>query len=319
MATPPPIPLPGPGGPSAGPVTAGPVRDNFRAIIWALISVLGASAMSLAVRGVVEEIDSRMVVMFRAGVTSFVIFGIIIVLPKMRRNLRFSRPWLHLLRGGLIGVSTNLGFYTLAHIPLATATVLFFTAPIFATILGAVVHGEKVGPRRIAAVIAGVIGALVILRPGYEAFHPAMLTALGSSALFSIALTLSRNLANADGALSTYFSSVVITVLVTLPIAVPVWEYPDTPILWFAMAVVVAASALRGVADIQAYRYGEAAILAPIAYLRLVLIGFGAWILFAETIDDATLIGAVIIISATLYIALREARLRKKILPENPS
>ncbi len=315
MATPPPIPLPGPGGPSAGPTASGPVRDNYRAIIWALISVIGASAMSLAVRGVVLEIDSRMVVMFRAGVTSLVLLALIIAWPRMRRNLRFSRPGLHLLRGGLIGVSTNLGFYTLAHIPLATATVLFFTAPIFATILGAVVHGERVGPRRIAAVIAGVIGALVILRPGFEAFHPAMLTALGSSALFSVALTLSRDLANADGALSTYFSSVVITVLVTLPVVVPVWEYPDTPILWFAMAIVVAMSALRGVADIQAYRYGEAAILAPIAYLRLVLIGVGAWLLFAETIDAATWVGAAIIISATLYIALREARLRKKHQP----
>jgi len=303
-------PIPGPG-PTAIPVAAAPVRDNVRGIIWAFISVFGASLMTLAVRGVTIEIDSRMVVMFRAGITTALIVVGLILFARARRQLRFSRPGLHLLRGALIGVSTNLGFYTLAHVPLASATVLFFTAPIFATVLGALVHGERVGPRRIAAVTAGFIGALVILRPGYEAFHPAMLAALGSSALFSIALTLSRNLANADGALSTYFSSVVITVLVTLPIAVPVWELPSSWIVWLSVAVLVVTSALRGVADIQAYRYAEAAILAPIAYLRLVIIGVGAWLLFDETIDGPTWIGAVIIVAATLYIARREAVLRK--------
>lgn len=311
MSIPPPTPMPGPGGPTAAPIEPAPVQDNLRGIIWALVSVVGASMMSLAVRGVALEVDSRMVVMFRAGISTLIMVAAIILVSRLRKDLRFSRPWLHLLRGLLIGVSTNLGFYTLVHIPLATATVLFFTAPIFATILGAVIHGERVGPRRIAASAAGFVGALVILRPGLEAFHPAMVTALGSSALFAVALTLSRGLANADGALSTYFSSVVITVLVTLPIAVPVWEYPTAPVTWFAVGVLVITSALRGIADIQAYRYGEAAILAPIAYLRLVLIGVGAWLLFGEGIDVPTGIGAVIIIGSTLYIARREAKLRK--------
>lgn len=312
MRAPPLLPMPGPGGPTGAPIEPDPNQDNIRAIIWALISALAASLMSLAVRGVVLELDSRMVVMFRAGVIGLLIVVALILVSRLRRQLQFTKPWMHLLRGILIGVSTNLGFYTLAHIPLATATVLFFTAPIFATILGALIHGEKVGPRRIAASIAGFVGAMVILRPGLEAFHPAMLTALGSSALFAVALTLSRGLANADGALSTYFSSVVITALVTLPIAIPVWHYPTAPITWIAVGIVIIASAVRGVADIQAYRFGEASILAPIAYLRLVLIGLGAWVLFAETIDKPTLIGAAIIISATLYIALREAKLRAK-------
>lgn len=314
MSLPPPIPLSDPG-PTAAPIAPAAKRDNLRGIVWMLVSVLGASLMSLAVRGVALELDSRMVVMFRAGVTSLILIAGMILISKLRRELRFSKPGLHLLRGSLIGVSTNLGFYTIANIPLSTATVLFFTAPIFATILGAIVHGERVGPRRIMAILAGSLGALVILRPGFEAFHPAMLAAIASSALFAIALTLSRNLANADGAVSTYFSSVVITALITLPLAMPVWEIPSLPVTWIAIAVLVATSALRGVADIQAYRFAEAALLAPIAYLRLVLIGLGAYILFGEVIDLPTGIGAAIIISATLYIARREAALRKQASP----
>lgn len=300
-------------GPTAAPVPPAPEpeRDNTRGILWAFVSVLGASLMTLAVRGVVEDIDSRMAVMFRGGLTSIVILAAVLLWPRLRHNMRFSRPWLHLFRGTMIGISTNLGFYTIMMIPLATATVLFFTAPIFATILGVIFQRERVGPRRIAAVTAGFIGALVILRPGFDGFHPAMLTALGSSAFFAIALTLSRNLANADGVLSTYFSSVVITSIVTLPVAIPVWAVPDTTLVWVALAVVVVTSALRGFADIQAYRHADAALLAPIAYLRLILIGIGAYFLFSETIDIPTMIGAAIIISATLYIARRETALKR--------
>jgi len=298
-------------GPTAAPIPPAPERDNQRGIFWAFISVFAASLMALAVRGVVADIDSRVAVMFRAGITALVIVIGLILFSRLRKQLKFSRPRLHLLRGILIGASTNLGFYTMMHIPLTTATVLFFTAPIFATILGVIIHKERVGPRRIAAVLMGFTGALVILRPGFDGFQPAMLTALGSSALFAIALTLSRNLANADGVLSTYFSSVVITVIVTFPIVLPVWTLPTNPLIWTGVAILVVTSAVRGFADIQAYRYAEAALLAPIAYLRLVMIGIGAYFIFSETIDTPTWIGAAVIISATLYIAQREAKLRK--------
>lgn len=298
-------------GPVAIPAKPADNRDNFKAVLWALLSVFGASLMTLAVRGVTLELDSRMAVMFRAGLAAALLVVAIILWGKLRRQVQFTRPWSHILRGGLIGVSTNLGFYTLAHIPLAPATVLFFTAPIFATILGTIFHGESIGPRRIAAILVGFSGALIILRPGFDAFHPAMLAALGSSALFAIALSLSRNLANADGALSTYFSSVVMTVIVTLPVALPVWEMPQTSVTWIAVIILVITSATRGVADIQAYRFGEAAILAPVMYLRLVLIGIGAYFLFGETIDLPTGIGAAVIVGATLYIARREAKLKR--------
>ncbi|MCB1366746.1 MAG: DMT family transporter [Rhodobacteraceae bacterium] len=298
-------------GPTAIPV-ARTARNTPQGLIWALVSVMGASLMTLAVRGVTLEVDSRMAVLFRAGITSILIALVLILFAGARRQMRFSRPGQHLLRGALIGVSTNLGFYTLAHIPLGTATVLFFMGPIFAAAMGVIMHGESIGPRRIAAIAAGFIGALIIIRPGFEAFHPAMLAALGSSLLFAMALTMSRNLANADGALSTYFSSVVITVLVTLPVALPVWEMPTKWITWGSVAALVAFSTLRGIADIQAYRHADAALIAPVSYLRLVVIGFAAWLLFGETIDNATLTGAAVIIGATLYIARRESRARSR-------
>ncbi len=268
--------------------------------------------MTIGVRQASLTVDSRMIVLFRAAITTVFILIAVGMFARLRGQMRFSLPWLHLFRGSLIAFSTHLGFYTIAHIPIATATVLFFMGPIFATIFSSVLHSEHVGPRRWAAVAAGFIGAVIVLRPGFSEFHPAMLTAIGSSLLFALALTLSRQLASADGPLATYFSSVVITALITIPLAAPVFYIPTWGIIWIALSVVVIASAVRGYADIEAYRYGESAILAPVAYLRLVLISIAGYLMFDELPDTPTVIGASLIVSATLYIALREAKLRRQ-------
>lgn len=309
MSVPPPSALPD-SSPTAAPVTPAAEKNNARAIVWMLISVVGASAMTIAVRQASLSMDSRMIVLFRAVISTILILIAIGIFATLRDKLRFSKPMLHLFRGSLIAFSTLLGFYTIAHIPVATATVLFFMGPIFATIFSSILHSEYVGPRRWSAVAAGFIGAIIVLRPGFSEFHPAMLTAIGSSLLFALALTLSRQLASAGGPLATYFSSVVITAIITVPLAAPVFSIPVGGAIWLALAVVIVTSIIRGYADIEAYRYGESAILAPIAYLRLVVIAIAGYFMFGEVPDMATIIGASVIISATLYIALREAKLR---------
>lgn len=309
MSVPPPSPLPD-SSPTAMPVPPASEKNNRKAIGWMFVSVVGASAMTIAVREASLFADSRVIVFFRAIVSTILILIAIGMFTRLRSKMQFSRPMLHLFRGTLIAFSTHLGFYTLAHIPIATATTLFFMGPIFATIFSSVIHSEHVGPRRWAAVVAGFVGALIVLRPGFSEFHIGMLTALGSSLLFALALALSRQLATADGPLATYFSSVVITALITLPIAAPIASIPVGWMVWLSLGIVVIGSMSRGYADIEAYRHGEASILAPIAYLRLVLISIAGYFMFDEVPDQATVIGAALIIAATLYIARREAILR---------
>jgi len=139
-----------------------------------------------------------------------------------------------------------------------------------------------------------------------------MLTAMGSSICFASALTMSRNLAQADGPLSTYFSSIVITTLITIPIVGTDLSLPQMSVSWIALILVSLTSMVRGIADIEAYRHAEAGILAPVAYLRLVFIGVGAYFMFGEKPDWQTLLGALIIIGSSLYIAQREAALKKR-------
>lgn len=286
--------------------------DNYTAILWILLSVIASSAMTIGVRDLSGQINSTDMVFLRAVFSTLLVVISLTMFARLRKQLRFSKPWQHLLRGALIAFSTQLGFYSISHLPLATVTVLFFMAPIWATILAMPIHGEKVGPRRIIAMAVGFGGALIILRPGFGTFHPAMLAAMASSITFALALTMSRGLARADGAISTYFSSVVVTAIVMFPLALPVVEFPQDIRGYIAGGVIIIAGAIRGYADIEAYRHGEAGLLAPITYLRLVFIGIAAYFMYAEVPDTPTLIGAAVIISATLYIARREAKLRRQ-------
>lgn len=282
--------------------------DNLRAVWWILLSVLGSSAMAIAVRDISTQMDSRTIVFLRSVIASGVILLALVFFARLRAQLRFSQPLRHLLRGSLIAASTHFGFYAIANLPMATVTVLFFLAPIWATLLAVIIHKEKVGPRRIVAIIIGFSGAMVILRPGIASFEPAMLAALVSSMLFALALSMSRGLAREDGAISAYFSSVLITAVISLPFAWPVMALPTDMRGSIALAIIVFTGALRGYADIEAYRHGEAGLLAPVTYLRLVIVATAAYFLYDEVPDIYTFVGAAIVISATLYIALREAR-----------
>ncbi len=288
-------------------------RDNLRGIIWMLVSVIVASIMTIAVRLVSLELDSTQVVLYRSVIALiFVGVGIILATP-LRKKLSFTKPYQHIIRGALVAIATHFGFYTIATIPLATATVLFFTAPIFATLLSVLIHKETIGMRRLMAIFAGFLGAIVVLRPGFGALELGMLTAVGSSLTFAAALTMSRNLAQADGPLSTYLSSIIITTLLTIPIVGTDLPAPQSVTVWVAIILVGLTSMVRGIADIQAYRHAEAGILAPVAYTRLVFIGIAAYFMFGEKPDWQTVLGAVIIIGSTLYIAQREAALKKRV------
>jgi drug/metabolite transporter (DMT)-like permease len=257
------------------------------------------------------EIDPRMIVLLRFGFTSFGLIVAVAILSDLRSKLQFSRPRLHLIRGLCMAISTHLGFYAIANMELVTVTVLFFMVPIFATGLSGFINGEHAGPRRIAAIAASFIGVLLILKPGYQPLNLAVFAALLSSVLFAFALVTSRRLAGADGSFSVLFSSVMITTLFTLPLALPVWQIPQSSSGWMFVAMLVGTGLLRLLADIQAYKLGEASVLAPITYLRLILIGASAYVMFGEVPDRFAVLGTIVIVASALYIARREARLSK--------
>jgi drug/metabolite transporter (DMT)-like permease len=232
-----------------------------------------------------------------------------------RRPLRIEAWWLHIARGVAMTVALSAGFYAIWKLPLAVSAILFFLAPVFATGLSAIVLGEAVGPRRWGAIAAGFLGTLIILRPGFAAFEPAMIAAIASSLAFATTLVLGRVIANREGPDGVFVTSSVIVAFTTLPMALPYWELSLALWQWGALAILVLGSSLRTYADIRAYAIGDAGFIAPFTYLRLVTVGAAGYVLFGEAIDGPTWAGGAIIVASTLYIAFRERKKRGKPRP----
>ncbi|MEO0342052.1 MAG: DMT family transporter [Pseudomonadota bacterium] len=292
-----------------------PVINNTKGIAWALVSMFFAGSMTVAVRAAGGVIPSTEIVLYRFGVVTLILIALAVLVPYFRDRVSFKKPWMHVIRGGLIAVATHCGFYAITVIPVNTAAVLFFTAPIFASILGVVFHKEAIGPRRIIAIAIGFIGAVIVCEPfsvlgsgnalGYSA-------ALAASLFFALALTMSRGLAEADGVFSTVLSASVIATLISLPVFVGgLSMVADWTTLLIALSFVAIAGLARNVADVEQYHFGEAAIIAPFSYLRLIIVATGAYWLFGELPTIPTLIGGSIIIASTLYIAIRERQLNR--------
>ena len=280
--------------------------ENWRGILWAMLSVIGASAMAISVRGASLGLDTRLLVGYRLFFTLILIGILILIVPRLRSKVHFKQPRAHLIRGILMAFSVHLGFYTLSIVPLAAAAILFATAPIFATIISVAMGRETIGIRRTLAILVGFIGTIIVMRPSSEIIDTNMIYGIGSSIFFSFSLVMSRNLARTDGPLSTLISTSAIGLIVTIPLAAPVFEITtDTNIILWTLVLIIF-GILRQYSDIQAYTYAQAAVIAPISYYRVVLIGLMAYLFFNEIPVVTTYIGATIIIAATIYITNRE-------------
>ncbi|MEM9147743.1 MAG: DMT family transporter [Pseudomonadota bacterium] len=288
-----------------------PLSENMRGAMWLLASVFAATVMTASIRWLTPDLHTAMLAFLRSA------FAAVLVIPflwrKERRanTLRFALWKLHLARGVLIGIALNTGFYAIWQLPLATATILFFMAPVFATGFAMLFLGEAVGIRRWSAILAGFVGAMVILRPGITALDPAMVIALLSSLAFAASLIIGRRISEVDGTDAVFVSSTLLPAVLTLPPALLVWDLPADAAAWALLGLLVLGSGARTYADIRAYAIGDAGFIAPFSYLRLLTIGGMGYVVFGEVIDGWTAAGGAIIIGATLYISLREARLKR--------
>ena len=244
------------------------------------------------------------------------LFGLLILSPMLFRNgmgsLASPQIKLHLIRGCFVAVGINLGFYSLTTLPITTVTILFFTAPLFVTLLARPVLGEQVGWRRISATLIGFAGAVFVIRPGWAGFDPRLLIPVASSVFFSVSLVLHKKLSETDPPWVLMFYMFAPTLLLTLPLAIVHWAPLSTLSLLIIMVVSVFAT-MRTYCDIRGYSTGDVSFVAPFQYLRILFIGAIAYILFDEILQPNEWLGMSVIISSTLYIAQREYRIGRRI------
>jgi drug/metabolite transporter (DMT)-like permease len=275
---------------------------NVRGAIWIAFAGLILVTMSSMVKSLGASFNSFQIVFFRCAV------GTVFMLPLMLRNgfatYATRRPGLHLLRT-LAGISAmSCFFYALTRMPLAEATAILFSRPLFTTILAVIVLGELVRWRRATATVVGFIGILVMLRPGAAAFEPAALVAvLGAILAGSTAIIIKKLSATDATVVIVFWFTTGGTVLALIP-AILVWRTP-TAGEW-GLLVLMGLLGLAGQAAMtRAFALGEASAVVSFDYLRLIFAGLIGIVLFAEW----SVTGAAIIIGSTLYIIRREIKL----------
>ena len=215
-------------------------------------------------------------------------------------------------------VSMFCGFWAIGHLPLSQAISLAYSSPIFVTIAAVLLLGEKVRMRRWMAVTIGFIGMLVIVRPGSHAFTPGLLVAIAAAVLSAIVAIQIKQLSKVDGPDTIVLWTYLFWVPMSLLPALPGWHWPQGEAwLWLALC------GLFGTGGqwlwTRALKLGEVSALTPISFMQLPVVTFAGWWLFNETLDRWTVIGATIILTATAYIAHREAQLAKRNATHAPS
>lgn len=239
-----------------------------------------------------------------------------------RRGLAFVRTShlrRNLVRGAVLIGSSICFVYALRDLPLANVTALNYSTPMMVVVLAVVVLGERLTPTRIAFVLAGVVGMLLIVRPGTDVFRGASLLALASAAFYATFQILTRRMADEDPGVLLFYPALVGTVAMSVALAFSLDAIVVMPWTHVAMLVVGGMVGTFGhFLFILAFQRGPASALTPFTYVHLVWATLIGWLAFGTIPDGYALAGMAIIAGAGLLITLHERR-RAQASPAPPA
>jgi drug/metabolite transporter (DMT)-like permease len=227
--------------------------------------------------------------------------------------LRSQRPGLQAMRGVALLGSSLFFISGLRFLPIAEASATGFVAPLFVTALSIVFLGETVGVRRWLATAVGLIGVLIILRPGTGAFHPAAFFPIVSALAWACTLIMTRMMSGRDHAITTMTYSSIVGVCILSALVPFVWGAPSWHDILFGIFIGLASTAGQWIV-VLAFRYADASVLAPFSYTQLLWVSILGFVIFGEVPDIWTVTGAVFIVGSGLYTAHRERVRRSQLL-----
>jgi drug/metabolite transporter (DMT)-like permease len=227
--------------------------------------------------------------------------------------LRSQRPGLQVMRGAALLGSSLFFISGLRFLPIAEASATGFVAPLFVTALSIFFLGEIVGVRRWLATAVGLIGVLIILRPGTGAFHPAAFFPIVSALAWACTLIMTRMLSGRDHAITTMTYSSIVGVCILSALVPFVWVAPSWHDILFGIFIGLASTAGQWIV-VLAFRYADASVLAPFSYTQLLWVSILGFVIFGEVPDIWTVTGAVFIVGSGVYTAHRERVRRSQLL-----
>lgn len=293
-----------------------PLPDVVRAALWMTAFAATYAGTGTLVRLCSHDLHPFEITFFRN------LFGIGLMAPLFLRAgpgaLRTGRFKLHLFRATVGLIAMLCTFAAMSLIPLAEATALTFTAPLFATIGAAVVLRETVRLRRWTATVVGFIGMLIILRPGTAAISPYASVALAAAFFMAISMLTVKSLSRTETATTMVLIMILIQTPASLVPALFVWHWP-APGTWALLVVLGIVATAGQLLMVRAFSSADASVVLPFDFFRLIFISIAGFVFFEERPDVWTWVGAAVIFSSSLYIAHRESRHGGPARPETPA
>ncbi len=305
-------------------------RSSTVGAFWALAAAVSFSANDVLVKFLASDYPLYELMFVRSTVGMLFIVAVILPLTGPPSTLLTKRLGLHLMRGACVVFANFCFFLGLASLPLANAVALFFISPLIIAIMSAVFLGEIVGPRRWAAVSVGLMGVLIVVRPGTSTFQIASLLPLAAAFGYATLHILTRRIGGTENAtaMAFYIQVTFLFVACTAGLALGDGKFDNfehaslnflfTAWVWpplndfLLMSGLGICSALGGYLIGQAYRRSEAALVAPLEYTMLPLAVFWGLTIFDEWPDRVAWIGIILIMVSGLVFIWREAVSRRR-------
>ena len=289
------------------------LTPSVLAVLFMVLSGIFATSMHCLIRFATEENHPFEVAFFRT------IFVLLIFLPFVVKNgfktLKPNNVKLQSYRAIIGSVAMLCMFYGLSITELAKATALMFTVPIFATILAIIFLKEVVGIRRWSAMLIGFFGALIVLRPDIElGFGPLLI--LCGSLMWSSSVLMAKKLTQTDSTLSITFWQAAGLIPATFILATQVWQWPNLNQLIMFLLIAIAGTLTHWFLN-EALKRAEISALLPLDYLRLIWSVSLGLIFFNEIPPAGLWFGAALILGASTYIGVRQAKKKKDELNTN--
>ncbi len=271
--------------------------------------------LMVVISSLVKELSTtyplQQILLFRFAL-ALLPFAVVLMLSSGPPLLQTRHPGVHIIRSVSGVCSIGMFFYALSVIPIAEATILAYSAPIFVTIMAVPFLGEKIGWQRTGAVVAGFIGMAVIVQPTTSTFGLGMLAGIGSAffgAIVSIAL---RRLGATEPVehIAVIYNGTGTVVWVSACLLFG-WVMPGLADLGL-LALLGCVAMVQQYALTSSFRFGEASLLTPFEYTSLVFAAIAGYALWGEVPNFSTWIGAFIVVASGLFVIHRETSLKRQ-------
>ena len=274
----------------------------LRVVLWMVGALLSFSVMAVSIRQLSRAgLSIFEILAIRSGVALLVLIALLAVRPDLRLHARPRRMGLNLFRNTVHYASQFSWALSLTMLPLATVFALEFTMPAWTALLAIWFLHERMTPSRLGVVVFGLIGVLVILRPGIASFNPAAILVLMAAFGYAITMITTKKLTMTETTFGIVFWMAVIQFPLSLVGSDPtVFLHFETrhilPAIGVGMAGLTSHYCLS-----NAFRSGDATLVVPLDFMRIPLIAVVGWAFYGERLDIFVLLGALIIVSGVLW------------------